>query len=71
MTWDCLLHNALVLTMEPGAAPIFPGYVAIRGEKIAAVGKTPASQDLAAARQSLDVKGALVGVHLSRRGWLA
>ena len=60
MTWDCLLHNALILTMEPGAAPISPGYIAIRGETIAAVGKTPAPKDLAAARQSLDVQGALV-----------
>jgi 5-methylthioadenosine/S-adenosylhomocysteine deaminase len=60
MTWDCLLHNALILTMEPGATPISPGYVAIRGEKIAAVGKTPTPKDLGAARQSLDVQGALV-----------
>ncbi len=58
--WDCLLHNALVLTMEPGADPISCGYVAIQSEKIAAVGQTPAPQDLAAARQSLDVQGALV-----------
>ena len=60
MMWDCLLHNALILTMEPGAAPIPGGYGAIRGEKIAAMGQTPAPRDLAAARQRLDVEGALV-----------
>jgi 5-methylthioadenosine/S-adenosylhomocysteine deaminase len=60
MMCDCLLYNALVLTMEPGAAPISCGYVAIRGEKIAAVGISHAPQALPAARQSLDLKGALV-----------
>ena len=60
MTWDCLLHNALILTMEPGAAPFSPGYIAIQGEAIAALGQTPAPQDLATARQILDVKCALV-----------
>lgn len=57
---DYLIQNALVLTMEPGAVPISDGYVAIRGDKIAAVGQTPASQDLPPARQRLDVQGALV-----------
>jgi 5-methylthioadenosine/S-adenosylhomocysteine deaminase len=56
--WDCLIHNAMVLTMEPGAAPISDGYIAIGGDKIAAVGQCPAN--LPQARQSLDVKCALV-----------
>jgi 5-methylthioadenosine/S-adenosylhomocysteine deaminase len=60
MLWDCLIHNALVLTMEPGAALISRGYVAIQGDQIAGVGSTDAPQDLPHARQSLDVQGALV-----------
>ncbi|MFZ5449391.1 MAG: amidohydrolase [Thermodesulfobacteriota bacterium] len=60
MTWDYLLHNALILTMEPGAAPISPGYIAIEGEKIAAVGQTLRPQELSATRQCLDLQGALV-----------
>jgi 5-methylthioadenosine/S-adenosylhomocysteine deaminase len=58
--WDCLLHNALVLTMEPGAAPISDGYIAIQGDKIAAVGPRRIPQGLPAARQELDVHGAIV-----------
>jgi 5-methylthioadenosine/S-adenosylhomocysteine deaminase len=57
---DCLLHNALVLTMEPGAAPISDGYVAVKSGKIAAVGRALALRDLPPARQRLDVQGALV-----------
>jgi 5-methylthioadenosine/S-adenosylhomocysteine deaminase len=57
---DCLLHNALVLTMEPGTAPISDGFVAITGDKIAALGQALTSQDLPPARQRLDVQGALV-----------
>jgi 5-methylthioadenosine/S-adenosylhomocysteine deaminase len=36
---DWLIHNALVLTMEPGAAPLAHGFVAVKGRKIAAVGQ--------------------------------
>jgi 5-methylthioadenosine/S-adenosylhomocysteine deaminase len=60
MQWDCLLHNALVLTMEPGSPPISCGYVAIQGDHIAAVGQTPARNELPPARQRLDLQGALV-----------
>ena len=42
MGWDCLIHNALVLTMAPGAGPLAHGYVAVQGGKIAAVGQTGA-----------------------------
>ena len=31
MEADILLHNALVLTLEPGAAPMPGGYVAVQG----------------------------------------
>jgi 5-methylthioadenosine/S-adenosylhomocysteine deaminase len=60
MMWDCLIHNALVLTMAPGAGPLPQGYVAIRGGKIAAVGQTETLPDLPAARERLDARGALV-----------
>ena len=52
--YDCLIHNALVLTMAPGAGPLAHGYVAVAGGKIAAVGQADAPQDLPAARQRLD-----------------
>ncbi len=57
---DLLLHNALVLTLEPGAAPINRGYVAIRGSGISAVGAATGPRDLPPARQSLDLAGSLV-----------
>jgi 5-methylthioadenosine/S-adenosylhomocysteine deaminase len=46
--------------MEPGAAPIPGGYVAIQGDKIVAVSPTDASQNLPDSRQHLDVQGGLV-----------
>lgn len=60
MDADVLLHNALVLTMEPGAASIPRGYVAVQGRRIAAVGAADRSQDLPPARQTLDLAGALI-----------
>jgi 5-methylthioadenosine/S-adenosylhomocysteine deaminase len=60
MTCDCLIYNALVLTMAPGAAPLPGGYVAVTGGKIAAVGQAAAPQDLPPARERLDVQGDLV-----------
>ncbi len=60
MMWDCLIYNALVLTMAPGAGPLPQGYVAVKGGKIAAVGQTGARQDLPAARERLDARGALL-----------
>ena len=58
--YDCLIHNALVLTMAPGAMPLDHGYVAVAGGKIAAVGQTDASQALPAARERLDAQGGLL-----------
>ena len=60
MNADFLIHNALVLTLEPGATPVPNGYVAIKGSKIAAVGQAPFLQDLPPARQVLDASGFLV-----------
>lgn len=61
---DTLIHNALVLTLEPGAAPLANGYVAITGSKIAGVGSAgvpgAAGPALPPARRLLDAKGALV-----------
>ncbi|MDD2903332.1 MAG: amidohydrolase [Syntrophales bacterium] len=44
MEVDWLIHNALVLTLEPGSAPIPQGYVAVKGRQIAGVGQL-ASQE--------------------------
>ena len=52
MDADILLHNALVLTLEPGAAPIPGGYVAVTGRRIAAVGAATGARDLPPARQA-------------------
>jgi len=60
MAADLLLHNALVLTLEPGAAPMARGYVAVKGSKISAIGLAGGARELPQARQSLDLKGALV-----------
>jgi 5-methylthioadenosine/S-adenosylhomocysteine deaminase len=57
---DWLIHNALVLTMEPGAAPLPRGYVAVQEGRILAVGQAASPQDLPPARQRLDAQGALV-----------
>lgn len=58
--YDCLIHNALVLTLEPGAEPLFPGFVAVSGDKIAGVGQLPPGQPLPPAREYLDAAGTLV-----------
>lgn len=58
--YDCLIHNALVLTMAPGATPLAHGYVAVAGGKIAAVGQADALQNLPAARERLDAQGGLL-----------
>ncbi len=60
MDADILLHNALVLTLEPGAAPLPGGYVAVTGRRIVAVGAATEARDLPPARQVLDLQGALV-----------
>ena len=58
--YDCLIYNALVLTMAPGAGPLPQGYVAVTGGKIAAVGQTGALRELPSARERLDARGALL-----------
>jgi 5-methylthioadenosine/S-adenosylhomocysteine deaminase len=57
---DLLIHNALVLTLEPGAAPIPHGYVAVLGGKILAVEELAPGQPLPPAKEYLDAAGALV-----------
>ena len=52
MTADLLIHNALVLTLEPGAPPLAAGYVAIQGRRIAAVGQAGSPRDLPPAREA-------------------
>ncbi len=57
---DWLIYNALVLTLEPGEAPLTHGFVAIQGSQITAVGPASAARDLPPARESLDAGGSLV-----------
>jgi 5-methylthioadenosine/S-adenosylhomocysteine deaminase len=58
--WDCLIYNALVLTLAPGAGPRPQGYVAVQDGKIAALGQTEASPELPPARERLDARGGLL-----------
>ncbi len=60
MPTDLLIHNALVLTLEPGASPLGGGYVAVKGARIAAVGQAASPRDLPPARARLDAGGGLV-----------
>ncbi len=57
---DCLVFNALVLTLEPGATSLINGFVAINGGKIATVGQAHTAADLPPARERLDARGNLV-----------
>jgi 5-methylthioadenosine/S-adenosylhomocysteine deaminase len=57
---DYLIHNALVLTLEPDEPPLANGYVAVHGGRISSVGQALATADLPAARERLDARGALV-----------
>ncbi len=58
--FSTVIGNAHVLTLEPGAKPIFPGFVAVQGSVIKAVGQGCHPGELPPARQYLDVNGALV-----------
>jgi 5-methylthioadenosine/S-adenosylhomocysteine deaminase len=60
MPAEVLIHNALVLTLEPGALPLEGGYVAVKGAKIAAVGQLGPGDNLPVARARLDAEGGLV-----------
>jgi 5-methylthioadenosine/S-adenosylhomocysteine deaminase len=58
--YDCLIHHALVLTLEPEAPALMDGYVAVRGSRIVAVGRAGDLADLPPARDYLDARGGLV-----------
>ena len=60
MEFDCVIHHAWVLTLEPEAKPLYPGYVAITGTKIAAVGSLAPGEAPPAAVVSHDAAGRLV-----------
>jgi len=60
MAHDCLIHNALVLTLEAGTAPLCGGYVAVQDGKIARVGPDPGPEALPSAREYLDAEGGMV-----------
>ena len=60
MAHDCLIHNALVLTLEAGAAPLCGGYVAVKDGKVAQVGPDPGPGALPPAREYLDAEGGIV-----------
>ena len=54
MPYDHLIHNALLLTLEPDDLPFPNGYVAVQDGKIAALGQAADVSQLPAARQRLD-----------------
>ena len=58
--FDTVIGNAHVLTLEPGAKPVFPGFVAVQGSVIQAVGQGCRPGELPAAREYVDADGALV-----------
>jgi 5-methylthioadenosine/S-adenosylhomocysteine deaminase len=58
--FDTVIGNARVLTLEPGAKPLFPGFVAVQGSVIFAVGLACHPGELPPAQEYLDVGGALV-----------
>ena len=60
MICDHLIYNALLLTMEPDSQPWNRGYVAIAGNKIAAVGQAESRQSLPPAAQRWNAAGNLV-----------
>ena len=60
MTYDQLIYNALLLTMEPDSQPLFQGYVAIQGAKIAAVGQAAGLKNLPTATEVWNAGGSLV-----------
>ncbi|MEJ5329623.1 MAG: amidohydrolase [Desulfobaccales bacterium] len=57
---DLLIHHATILTLEPGVAPLFPGYLTISNGRLQSVGKCEPGQPLPPARESLDATGLLV-----------
>lgn len=57
---DLLIHHAIILTLEPGTPPLYPGYLTISGGRIHSVGKCELGQPLPPARESLDATGLLV-----------
>ena len=60
MTCDHLIYNSLLLTMEPDSRPWVQGYVAIEGQKIAAVGQAEGHRGLPPAKELWDAAGNLV-----------
>ena len=58
--FDTIIWNSCVLTLEPGKKPLSPGFVAVQGSTIQAVGQGSHPKELPLAREYLDVKGALV-----------
>ncbi|MGQ9688927.1 MAG: amidohydrolase [Desulfobaccales bacterium] len=58
--FDLVIYNGRVLTLEPGEKPLSPGFVAVQGNLIAAVGRACHPREAPAARERLDLHGALV-----------
>jgi 5-methylthioadenosine/S-adenosylhomocysteine deaminase len=58
--FDTVIGNAHVLTLEPRSQPLFPGFVAVQGSVIKAVGQGGRPGELPAARDYLDAEGGLV-----------
>lgn len=57
---DTVIWNSCVLTLEPGGKPLYPGFVAVQGSTIQAVGQGSHPGELPPAKEYVDVGGALV-----------
>lgn len=60
MAAEMLVHGGTVLTMQPGAAPLPDGAVAIAGDRIAAVGPSQVLLQRFPDCERLDVRGGLI-----------
>ena len=58
--YDTVIGNARVLTLTPGASPLFPGFVAVQGSVIKEMGQGCRPEELPPAREYVDAGGALV-----------
>ena len=59
MTFDLILHNGIILTMNPNFEVIPNGYIAVRGSKIEQIGAC-AGGELPAATQFIDATGGII-----------
>lgn len=57
---DWVIWNGILLTLEPGAAPLVPGFVAVAGGTITAVGQAFSREELPPASAYLNAEGGII-----------